>query len=60
MFGHAKTCPGPKTHFLGLAYEKYGNQVPNFENVENTKHMLTEILCIMDRRFSKRAHEVPI
>ena len=31
---HAKTSPGPKTHFLGLEYEKSGNLVPNFEKFE--------------------------
>ena len=29
-----KTSTGPKTHVLGLEYEKYGNQVPIFENFE--------------------------
>ena len=31
----AKTSRGPKTHLLGLEYEKSGNQVPNFEKDEN-------------------------
>ena len=29
-----KTSTGPKTHVLGLEYEKSGNQVPNFGNFE--------------------------
>ena len=29
-----KTSTGPKTHVLGLEYEKSGNQVPNFENFD--------------------------
>ena len=30
-----KTSPGPKTHVLGLEYEKYGNLIPNFEENKN-------------------------
>ena len=29
-----KTSTGPKTHVLGLEYEKSGNQVPNLGNLE--------------------------
>ena len=47
FIGHAKTSAGPKRHLLGLESAKSGNLVPNFENFENMKKMLTEILCIM-------------
>ena len=30
---------GPKTHFLGLEYEKSGNQVPNFNFLKNMKNV---------------------
>ena len=32
-----KTSTAPKTHVLGLEYEKPGNQVPIFEIFENMK-----------------------
>ena len=32
-----KTSTGPKTHVLGLEYEKSGNQVPNLENFEKSE-----------------------
>ena len=31
-----KTSTGPKTHVLGLEYEKSGNQVPIFEKFEKS------------------------
>ena len=31
-----KTSTGPKTLFLILESEKYGNQIPNFENFEKS------------------------
>ena len=42
-----KTSTGPKTHVLGLEYDKSGNQVPNFGNFETYEKMFTEILCRM-------------
>ena len=48
MFGHAKTFPGPKTHILGLEYEKSGNRVPRFANFENLRNSFTKIRCRMD------------
>ena len=29
-----KATTGPKTHVLGLGYEKSGNHIPNLENFE--------------------------
>ena len=49
--GHPKTFPGPKTHILGLEYEKSGNQIPKldiFENLETVWNLLTKILCRME------------
>ena len=34
IFWTPRTFPGPKTHILGLEYEKSGNQVPRFEKFE--------------------------
>ena len=36
-----KTSTGPRTHVLGLEYEKSGNQIPNFEKYEKDAHKKT-------------------
>ena len=55
-----KRPQAPKHIFWGLGYEKSGNQVPPFENVENIYEICSRIFCAgWIIRFSKRGHEVP-
>ena len=42
-----KTSTGPKTHVLGLEYEKSGNQIPNFEKIEKYEKDAHKKLCRM-------------
>ena len=47
IFWTYQNVPRPKNTFLGLEYDKSGNQVPSFDFLENMKNMLTQIQCIM-------------
>ena len=42
-----KRPQAPKHIFVGPESEKYGNQIPNFENSENMRKMLANKLCRM-------------